>query len=74
VIFRAKKGLDYIKSLHDSLIKELYKDRSAPVIPFDINLILDTLYYCYDKDIKYEFLKGEVPNLVFILLNTNMIL
>jgi hypothetical protein len=51
------KGLDYIKSLHDSLIKELYKDRSAPVIPFDRNLILDTLYYCYDKDIKYEFLK-----------------
>jgi len=62
------KGLDYIKPLHDSLIKELYIDRSAPVIPFDRNLILDTLYNCYDKDIKYELLKrwGSKPCIYLI--------
>lgn len=46
-----------IKSLHQSFIKELYKDRNAPVKPFDREPILATCYNCLDKTIRSEFLK-----------------
>ena len=46
-----------IKSLHQSFIKELYKDRNAPVIPFNKESILATCYNCLDKTIRSEFLK-----------------
>jgi hypothetical protein len=54
---KGTEGLDSIKSLHYSFIKELYKDRNAPVKPFDRESILDTCYNCLDKSIKSEFLK-----------------
>jgi group I intron endonuclease len=38
-----------LKILHSLYIKDLFKDRAAPVIPFDSNLILDT---CNLGDIK----------------------
>jgi hypothetical protein len=46
-----------IKSLHSSFIKELYKDRKAPVIPFNRESILATCYNCLDKTIRSELLK-----------------
>jgi hypothetical protein len=46
-----------IKSLHSSFIKELYKDRKAPVIPFNRESIFATCYNCLDKTIRSEFLK-----------------
>lgn len=46
-----------IKSLHSLYVKELYKDRVAPVIPFDRKLILDTCDDCLDKTKLSEFLK-----------------
>lgn len=47
----------YLQALHSIYIRELYKDREAPVIPFDHGLILATCYHCLDKNKKYEFLK-----------------
>jgi hypothetical protein len=38
-------------------IKEIYRDREAPVKPFDHSLILDTWYDFLDKNKKSEFLK-----------------
>ena len=49
--------LNTIKSLHVSLIKELYKDRKAPVIPFNRESILASCYNCLDKNTRSEFLK-----------------
>ena len=46
-----------IKSLHSSFIKELYRDRNAPVKPFNRESILATCYNCLDKSIRSEFLK-----------------
>jgi hypothetical protein len=45
------------KALHSTFIKELYRDREAPVIPFRRDLILATCYNCLDKKKKSEFLK-----------------
>jgi hypothetical protein len=45
-----------IKSLHSSFIKELYKDRKAPVIPFNRESILATCENILDKKIRSEFL------------------
>lgn len=46
-----------LQDLHAGYIRELYKDREAPVIPFDRDLILATCYDCLDKNKKSEFLK-----------------
>ena len=46
-----------IKSLHSSFIKELYRGRKAPVIPFKEESVLATCYNILDKSIKSEFLK-----------------
>jgi hypothetical protein len=45
------------KHLHTLYIKELYKDRKAPVIPFDRNLIQDTCSNCLDNVQKQPFIK-----------------
>ena len=65
---KGTEGLDSIKSLHSSFIKELYKDRKASVKPFDREFILDTCYNCLDKSIKSEFLKrwGTKPCIYLI--------
>lgn len=47
-----------IKAPHSIYIKELYKDRKAPVVPFDRSSILATCSHCLDSNIKYEFLKN----------------
>lgn len=47
----------YLQALHSTYIRELYKDREAPVIPFDRDLILATCYHCLDKNKRSEFLK-----------------
>jgi hypothetical protein len=46
-----------LQALHSIYIRELYKDREAPVIPFDRDLILATCHHCLDKNKKSEFLK-----------------
>ena len=46
-----------IKSLHSPFIKELYKDRKAPVIPFNEKSVLTTCYNILDKTIRSELLK-----------------
>uniref|UniRef100_UPI002000D988 hypothetical protein n=1 Tax=Exserohilum turcicum TaxID=93612 RepID=UPI002000D988 len=46
-----------LQGLHSIYIRELYKDREAPVIPFDRDLILATCHHCLDKNKKSEFLK-----------------
>ena len=46
-----------LQALHSTYIRELYKDREAPVIPFDRDLILATCHHCLDKNQKFEFLK-----------------
>ena len=46
-----------LKALHHVYIKELYKDREAPVKPFDRDLILATCHNCLDKEKRSEFLK-----------------
>ena len=46
-----------LKSLHSSFIKELYRGRKAPVIPFKEESVLATCYNILDKSIKSEFLK-----------------
>jgi hypothetical protein len=46
-----------LKALHLLYIKELYRDRQAPVVPFDRNLILTTCFNCLDSKVKAEFLK-----------------
>ena len=48
---------DEIKSLHTLYIKDLYRDRVAPIIPFDTNLILDTCNDFSDLKERSEFLK-----------------
>jgi len=49
--------LEELKASHLLYIKELYKNREAPVIPFDCNLILATCPHCLDSKVKTEFLK-----------------
>jgi hypothetical protein len=46
-----------LKALHSVYIRELYKDREAPVKPFDHDLILATCFHCLDKEKRSEFLK-----------------
>ncbi len=46
-----------IKSLHLTYINELYKDRAAPVIPFNREFILATCTNFYDKNTRGAFLK-----------------
>lgn len=41
-----------LQALHSIYIRELYKDREAPVIPFDRDLILATCHHCLDKNKK----------------------
>ena len=50
------QSLKELKTLHG--IKELYKDREAPVKPFDQSLILATCSDCLDKDKRSEFFRG----------------
>ena len=45
-------SIDVLKSRHALYIKELYKDRIAPVIPFDRFSILATCYDCLDQNKK----------------------
>ena len=53
-----KPNLDEsIKSLHSIYIKELYKDRAAPVIPFNRELIKSTCTNFQDKKTRITFLK-----------------
>jgi|ERR671936_1821430 hypothetical protein len=47
---------DDLKILHSLYIKDLFKDRAAPVIPFDSNLILAT-FNLGDIEERSEFLK-----------------
>lgn len=54
---KKKELSDDIKTLHILYIKDLYKDRIAPVIPFDPNLILDSCSNISDAKEKAEFLK-----------------
>ncbi len=49
-------NLEDLKALHSLYIKDLYKDRLAPVVPFDSNLILASCNLSDVKD-KSEFLK-----------------
>jgi hypothetical protein len=46
-----------IKPLHSLYINELYKDRAAPVIPFNREFILATCTNFYEKKIRDAFLK-----------------
>ena len=46
-----------LKTSHLLYIKELYRDREAPVIPFDRDLILATCYNFLDSKVKTEFKK-----------------
>jgi hypothetical protein len=46
-----------IKSLHSSYIRELYKDRNAPVIPFHKESLLATCTKFSDKKMRVKFLK-----------------
>ena len=46
-----------LESLHSLYIRELYKDRQAPVISFDRSLILDTCFHLLDFNKRSEFLK-----------------
>lgn len=48
---------DEIKALHTLYIKDLYKDRIAPVIPFDTDLRLDSCYNFSDIKERTGFLK-----------------
>ena len=48
---------DEIKALHTLYIKDLYKDRIAPVIPFDTDLILDSCNNFSNVKERTEFLK-----------------
>lgn len=52
-----KLSLEDLKDSHLPFIKELYKDRKAPVIPFDRNLIKATCSHCLNPKAKAEFLK-----------------
>jgi hypothetical protein len=68
-------SLEALKSGHFSYIQELYRDRKAPVIPFDRESILATCYSCLDQNKRKEFfLKSEDLKAVFILYNINMTL
>ncbi len=49
--------LNTIKALHVSFIKELYRDREAPVISFNRESILASCCNCLDKNTRSEFLK-----------------
>jgi len=46
-----------INPLHLTYINQLYKDRAAPVIPFNREFILDTCTNFYDKNARGAFLK-----------------
>ena len=46
-----------LQALHLTYIRELYKNREAPVISFDRDLILASCHHCLDKNKKSEFLK-----------------
>ena len=53
-----KLNLENLKDSHLPYIKELYKDRKSPVIPFDRSLIKATCSYCLNPKAKAEFLKN----------------
>lgn len=53
---KTELNIEDLKALHFLFIKELYKDREAPVKPFDRKLIKATCYDCLDKEKKSEFL------------------
>ena len=53
-----KLNLENLKDSHLPFIKELYKDRKSPVIPFDRSLIKATCSYCLNPKAKAEFLKN----------------
>jgi hypothetical protein len=46
-----------LNSLHSSFIKELYRDRNAPVKPFKRDLILASCTNCLDKNKRSDFFK-----------------
>lgn len=48
---------DEVKALHSLYIKDIYKDRIAPIIPFDTNFILDSSSNFSDAKERFEFLK-----------------
>lgn len=56
-LFTENDHFEDLQALHSIYIRELYKDREAPVIPFDRDLILATCHHCLDKNKKSEFLK-----------------
>lgn len=47
-----KLSLENLKDFHLPFIKELYKDRKAPVIYFDRSLINATCSYCLNSKVK----------------------
>jgi len=51
---------EYLKALHFIYIRELYKDREAPIKPFDRELGLATCSHCLDREKRFEFLKEWV--------------
>jgi group I intron endonuclease len=46
-----------LRALHSLFIKELYRDRRSPVVPFDRSLILYSCTNCLDRNKWDEFLK-----------------
>lgn len=56
-LFHCLLSSEDLKALHSVYIRELYKDREAPVKPFDRDLILATCFHCLDKEKRSEFLK-----------------
>lgn len=44
-------------TLHYQFIKDLYKDRNAPVVPFDLNLVIASCLNFTDNILKDKFLK-----------------
>jgi hypothetical protein len=52
------QSLKELKTLHGVFIKELYKDREAPVKPFDQSLILGTCSDWLDINKRSEFFRG----------------
>lgn len=49
-------NVEDLKALHSLYIKDLFKDRIAPIVPFNYNLILDSFNLSDIKE-KSEFLK-----------------
>ena len=57
-------NIEDLQALHSIYIRELYKDREAPVIPFDRDLILATCHHCLDKIKQSELLKEKTSVLM----------